>query len=140
MKSILTLLAFAVTLAACAPNELAAPSLAGTQWVLKAMPGWEMAKAAQIPTLVFRSETEAGGRTGCNTWGGTYERQGAKIRFSALMMTEMACQYGMDVEQLYMNALEQTRAISVNGDTLVLSNEAGTELARFFCASLTPPP
>jgi putative lipoprotein len=140
MKALLTLFAFAVTLAACAPDVPAAPPLAGTQWVLKAMPGWESAKAAQVPTLFFQSETQVGGRTGCNTWGGTYERQGTKIRFSAMMMTEMACQYGMDVEQLYMTALERTRAISVNGDTLVLSDEAGADLARFFRASLAPPP
>lgn len=140
MKATLTLLAFAITLAACTPSVPAAPSLAGTQWVLKAMPGWELAKAAQVPTLVFQSETQAGGRTGCNIWGGKYERQGAKIRFSAMMMTEMACQYGMDIEQLFVNALEQTRAIRVEGDILVLLDEAGAELARFFRASLAPPP
>jgi heat shock protein HslJ len=141
MKAILTLLALTVTLAACTPNDApAGPSLAGTRWVLKAMPGWESAKAAQVPTLVFQSETQVGGRAGCNIWGGTYEHKGAKIRFSAMMMTEMACEYGMDVEQLYINALERTRAIGVDGDTLTLSDEMGGELARFFRASTAVPP
>lgn len=141
MRTILILLAIAIALAACTPgNAPVGPSLAGTQWVLQAMPGWEMGKVAQVPTLVFQSETKVGGRAGCNSWGGAYEHRGAKIRFSEMMMTEMACEYGMDVEQLYVRALEKTRGINVTGNTLVLSDENGGELARFFRASPSVPP
>ena len=108
MRTIPILLAIAIALAACTPgNAPVGPSLAGTQWVLQAMPGWEMGKVAQVPTLVFQSETRGGGRSGCNSWDGAYEHRGAKIRFSEMMMTEMACENGMDVEQLYVRALEK---------------------------------
>jgi heat shock protein HslJ len=140
MKTILTLLAFALTLAACTPFDAPTPRLAGSQWVLKGMPGWEMAKAAQVPTLVFQSETQVGGRAGCNVWGGTYEHRGTRLRFTATMMTEMACEYGMEIEQLFIDVLGRTRGVSVVDDTLILSDESGGELARFFRASTAVPP
>jgi heat shock protein HslJ len=141
MKTILTILSLVLLLTACAANDAPAPvGLAGTQWVLKAMPGWEMAKAPQVPTLSFQSDTSVGGRSGCNSWGGGYEIKGNTIRFGHMRVTMMACAYGMDAEQRYLQMIEQTRAFAVNGDTLILSDEHGTEHARFFRASTATPP
>ena len=141
MKAIPTLLALAIALAACTPNMTAAgPLLTGTQWVLKAMPGWDMAKAPQVPTLFFQSATQAGGRSGCNTWGGAYVYKGGNLRFSEMRVTAMACAYGMDVERLYLDALEHARGVTVVDGTLILVSEGGAELARFFPASTAVPP
>lgn len=131
----------ALTLAACAAeNTPASPQLVGTSWILKSMPGWQMQQAPQLPMLEFRSATEAGGRAGCNIWGGTYELKANRIRFGAAYMTEMACPYGMDVEQRYIDMLARARTLAVAGDTLTLADEANAEIATFFRASKAVPP
>lgn len=131
---------FAILLAGCSAGDTpASPSLVGSTWILKAMPGWEMQQAPQIPMLEFRSASEVGGRAGCNTWGGTVELKGNRVSFSAVYMTEMACQFGMDVEQRYVEMLGRARTLTVAGDTLTLTDEAGAEIARFFRASKAVP-
>ena len=140
MRTILTALAMIVSLTACAAGDVpSAPSLAGTEWVLKAMPGWVMAKAPQIPTLHFQSDGQVGGRGGCNSWGGSYELKGTSVRFGQMRTTLMACAYGMDVEGRFHEMLRQARTLTVNGDTLTLGNGDG-ELATFFRASTAVPP
>ena len=140
MPRLLTLF-LTLVLAACTAAETpAAPSLVGSTWILKSMPGWEMQQAPQLPMLEFRSGTEAGGRAGCNTWGGTYELKGNRIKFNAMYMTEMACQYGMDVEQRYLDMLTRARMLTVAGETLTLADEANTTIATFFRASKAVPP
>ena len=137
----LAFFALALALVACTAGDTpGTPSLVGSNWILKSMPGWQMQQAAQIPMIEFRSATEAGGRAGCNIWGGTYELKGNRIRFSATYMTEMACQYGMDVEQRFIDMLAQARTLTVEGETLTLADETNTELARFFRASKAVPP
>lgn len=137
-----TFLALAITFAfaACAPGSVAGPKLAGTQWWLKEMPGWEMSKAPQLPTLFFHSDTQVGGRSGCNTWGGSYELNGDRLRFSEMRATLMACAYGMDVERQFHKMLEQVRRVRIEGETLILANDAGADLARFTRASTAVPP
>ncbi|NOT39738.1 MAG: META domain-containing protein [Alphaproteobacteria bacterium] len=140
MKPLLTLLA-ALILASCtAGNAPAAPPLAGSQWVLKAMSGWEMGKAPQVPTLNFQSDTQVGGRGGCNSWGGSYELKGTSVRFGQMRSTLMACAYGMDVETRFHEMLREVRTLTVAGDTLTLGGDGGGELATFFRASAAVPP
>lgn len=136
-----TLFLLAIFLTACTVgNAPASPSLAGTQWVLKTMPGWEMAKAPQIPTMHFQSDTQVGGRGGCNSWGGSYELNGTSVRFGQMRSTMMACSYGMDVERQFHDMLRQARTLTVAGNTLTLGGEDGHELATFFRASTAVPP
>lgn len=137
----LTTLLLALTLAACAAEDApASQTLVGTSWILKSMPGWQMQQAPQLPMLEFRTPTEAGGRAGCNIWGGNYELKANRIRFSATYMTEMACAYGMDVEQRYLDMLSRARTLAVSGDTLTLTDETNAEIASFFRASKAVPP
>jgi heat shock protein HslJ len=134
-------LLLALVLTACtAGNAPASPTLAGSEWVLKSMPGWEMQQAPQIPTLHFQSDAQVGGRSGCNTWGGGYELKGTSIRFGQMRSTLMACAYGMDVETRFHDLLKRARTLSVDGDTLTLADETGTTLATFFRASKAVPP
>jgi heat shock protein HslJ len=131
--------AIALTLAAC-NNAPAGPPLTGTQWWLNTMPGYELGKAPQVPTIHFRTSTEAGGRAGCNTWGGTYKQSAGTIRFDPVYATEMACEYGMETEQLFLAALGKARRVNLSGETLTLADEAGAELASFTRASTAVPP
>lgn len=139
MTRLATLL-LALFLAACSAGDApTSSSLAGSTWILKSMPGWQMQQAPQIPMLEFRSASEVGGRAGCNTWGGTVELKGNRVTFNAMYMTEMACEYGMDVEQRYIDTLGRARTLTVTGDTLTLADEAGAEIATFFRASKAVP-
>ncbi|MBP6010909.1 MAG: META domain-containing protein [Alphaproteobacteria bacterium] len=141
MRAALIILSFAVALASCTANEpVGHHPLAGTQWVLKAMAGWDSATAPQVPTIFFQSETSVGGRSGCNSWGGGYELKGTQIRFSRMRSTLMACAYGMEFERLYVDMIEKTHTIRLNGDVLILADESGTERAQFFRASTAVPP
>ena len=130
MKSLTILLALILT-ACAADNAPAPPSLAGTHWDLKSMPGYELSMAMSAPTLIFQSDTRAGGNSGCNGWGGSYTLKGNDIRFGQLMMTEMACVRGMDVERRYADMLDHARHVAVTGDALTLLDESGAEIARF---------
>ena len=65
---------------------------------------------------------EAGGSTGCNSFGGRYEREGDRIRFSRMVSTMMACDDPaiMTQETEFLRMLEAAdRAVAV-GDDLTL--------------------
>ena len=65
---------------------------------------------------------EAGGSTGCNSFGGQYERQGDRIRFSRMVSTLMACDDpAINAQEAgFLRMLEQVdRAVAV-GDDLTL--------------------
>lgn len=80
-------------------------------------------------TLAFDANGQAGGSSGCNTYGGSYEVQGDQVVFGELGSTLMACadQGLMDQEMAYLAALQSTGRFEVNGDTLKIwhGNEDG---------------
>jgi heat shock protein HslJ len=134
MHEVLTRVALiaAFVLAACAPIESteAAPSLAGTNWTLAAMPDWTPGDSKRAPTLNF-AESRVSGHSGCNSFSGAYELKGAKLTFSNMATTLMACDVGMNVERLFHQMLGKVRTASVTPDTLILMGEGGAEVARF---------
>jgi heat shock protein HslJ len=67
--------------------------------------------------------------------GGTYEIEGASIRFSQLFSTKMACveEERMRQETRFLKALETADRYAVSGDTLSLS--AGGEIVARFVKS-----
>jgi heat shock protein HslJ len=90
--------------------------------------------AGSEPTLTI-SGGEASGRAGCNLYGGTISIDGDRVRFSALQMTEMACdEPRMSSEAAYLAALAEVATASRSGDRLVLGGE--TVELRF---ELVPP-
>jgi heat shock protein HslJ len=120
-------LIIAVLLAACAlPNGgPAAGSLEGS-WTLTSM-GGKVPIDGSTTTIKFENG-EAGGKSGCNSYGGSYTISGNKLAFSALMQTEMACmepQGLMEQESAYLQSLSQTASFSAAGDQLELKNAAG---------------
>jgi putative lipoprotein len=85
--------------------------------------------------LRLRAEgREAGGSTGCNSFGGKYELDGDRIRFSRMVSTLMACD-DPDInaqEAAFLRMLETAdRAVAV-GDELTLY--AGERTAAWFVA------
>lgn len=71
--------------------------------------------------LVFSAgETRVNGFAGCNRFFGQYVRDGAKLSFSALGSTRMACPEGMDTEQAFLGALGETNRMELDGVFLEL--------------------
>jgi len=107
------------------------PSVGGTDvigaWVL--LRGTQTGTAIDVPdgwrvTLSFSEDGEVGGQA-CNHYGGTYQLDGGRIAFSAMSMTEMACEEPMmTVEAAYHAALAGVTAVERSGDRLTLRGEA----------------
>jgi putative lipoprotein len=110
----------------------AAP-LAGTRWRLVAL-GDEPVRAAdasRAPHLVFAVEGgRLSGSDGCNRMVGGYALDGARLSFSGIGATRMACPEGMEQAAAFARALHATAAHRVAGDLLELIDASGRVVAR----------
>jgi len=106
--------------------------LEGTQWVLE---GWSVSSQdpTEFETTASFADGEIGGRAAVNSYGGPYTA-GADGSFSTgeIVQTLMAgSEAAMRAEQTYFELLSQARRYEVDGDTLTLFDEDGTELLIF---------
>lgn len=67
-------------------------------------------------TIAFEGDQVAGSGS-CNSYGGSFERDGSSISFRDLAMTEMACVPAetMDAEQVYLRGLSHVAEVAVDG-------------------------
>lgn len=83
-------------------------------------------------TLTIDETGRASGSTGCNRWFSDVTREGDRITFGQMGMTRMACaEPQMAAEQRFEAALNATRRYRVAGEDLILTDDAGREVARF---------
>lgn len=133
-------LLLAVLLSACAvPAPVASPtavaptptSLAGTEWVAFAIDG--VAEVANPkPKLRWVSADKLAGSGGCNGFTAPVVVAQNSLRLGALASTGRAClSMPGSQEDRFFKALELTRKARVERDQLVLTDEAGKQLARF---------
>jgi heat shock protein HslJ len=114
-----------VVLAGCAllPGAMAA-ALNG-EWQLQAGDNQGQAIPIVAGTRITLNidGTQAGGGSGCNTYGGTIQISGTTIKISTLSMTEMACQDArvMASEAAYLAELPRVTAAARDGSSLVLT-------------------
>ena len=114
-------------------NVSGSPSgLQGVTWVLDrgSIDGLVATAPADARVDIRFEADEVGGRSGCNSYGGTYEADGAELSFGALGGTEMACEPAslMELETAYLAALGQVRTYRATDDELVLTG-GGARLA-----------
>ena len=110
-------------------------TLENTYWKLldvAGQPARVSEHTAEPHLLLQPAQKQAGGSTGCNSFGGPYQLSGDSLRLGPLIATLRAC---VDPEinrqeRSFLNALNETRAWQVTGDTLILSGATGP-LARF---------
>ncbi|MBV6415570.1 MAG: hypothetical protein CMLOHMNK_00082 [Steroidobacteraceae bacterium] len=121
-----------VSTATCAQPD--APALEDTYWRLVALDGVPIGLAAdqRAPDIVLQSrDRRAAGFAGCNRLTGGYTVDGAKLAFTDMASTMMACPQGMDIEQSLHEALAKVAGWTLDGRRLDLRDGAGRSVAMF---------
>lgn len=110
------------------PDGAGPGSLAGTEWRLAQLPGSPITGDAWI---AFEAGGEAGGDSGCNSFGARYDQAGASLAFSDMVSTMRACvdPARMDAERIFMAALTATRRAERADGLLRLTDADGAMLA-----------
>lgn len=110
-------------------------SLINTYWKLVTLDDKQIVtqKNFREAHLVLHQEaSRLAGATGCNTLMGSYATENEHIEFNHVATTMMACpKVQMETEHGFLTALEQVTKWSVEGDTLMLSDDNGEPLANF---------
>lgn len=123
------------------PGTLIEAPLAGTLWRLQFIEGGpaEVPPGAPVPTLELdRASSRLAGQGGCNRLMGSYGLEGSALRFGELGSTRMACPWGMELEQAYLDALGGVRGWKRYGTTLELYDDAGRLLLRYQAVAASP--
>ena len=109
-------------------------SLTSGEWALVALGGQPAPLGAgdRPATMIFTPGTNrVTGFSGCNRASGSYQLNGTTLTFGPLIMTRMACDKGMELEQRYAATMDSTRGYRLTADTLELLDTSGTVIARF---------
>jgi heat shock protein HslJ len=112
--------------------------LAGTTW--EAI-GYNNGKQAVTSVLIgttltadFGPDGTLSGKSGCNTYNGTYKVNGNQITIGPLASTRMACsdpEGVMDQEMQYLAALQNASTYKIEGNALELRTSDGALAANF---------
>jgi heat shock protein HslJ len=132
LSSLALVLALAVTQFGAAFTD--AKGLEGIEWRLIVVAGAPAATAAgnNQPSILFdQAQKKVSGYTGCNDFFGTYELDGASLKFGPIASTRRACpDPETAVETALLKALSETRGGKIKEGMLVLF-AGGEILARF---------
>lgn len=128
-----TLLALA--LAACTPTPPPPPEAPQTPPPVQNLlvgTRWDSATGGlNAPSIEFQ-QNRAGGDTSCNRWFSTVANDGPALRFGGINTTRRACAPEiMEIEREFVADLTATERAQIEGDTLILYDISGAELARF---------
>ncbi len=136
-----------LVLAACTPHAAddqptgndgqdSTVSLDGSEWVLLSLNGQPPVAQA---TIQF-ADGQAGGTTGCNHYGGSYQASDDTLTIGQMMMTEMYCvdEGVMEQEQAFTVALGTVTGYRLAAERLELLDAAGNVVLVF--APPAPPP
>ncbi len=75
--------------------------------------------------IVFNSDGTFGASTNCNTLGGEYVLNNDSIRFTNMLITEMACD-NMTVEEMLVRVLPEVEVLDCVNDSLIRLNTASS--------------
>ena len=115
-------------------NEKSAAQLENTYWKLVELNGKPVVATTRRREPHLRLSPEAKtlqGSGGCNAMRGAYQLDGARLRFTQIATTRMACPDPyMSQESAFLKVLEATDSFKLSGDKLELFG-GGNLLARF---------
>ncbi|MCI5149315.1 MAG: META domain-containing protein [Candidatus Electrothrix sp. MAN1_4] len=117
----------------CGGRQRDIPSIVNNRWYLKEVDGEEIApeSVTKLPFLkVQGSEQRIQGFAGCNDFTGSWLFAYNSFRFNRIATTRMACPVGMEVEDAFLQALDNTRRYTIKDDVLSLHDQRGRVLAR----------
>ncbi|WP_299348276.1 META domain-containing protein [uncultured Shimia sp.] len=109
----------------CKKDETVAGYDGGKTWSLIELDGQAFDARA---TLVFGDDGKITGQAPCNNYFATQTEPYPWINISAIGSTRMACPE-LEKETQFFTALEDMTLAEVTGDVLLLSNDAGREMA-----------
>ena len=116
-------------LAACAMIEQQ-PAPVGATWLVEDVGGLGMIDRTQS-TIRFEDEGRVYGSSGCNQFSGGARIHGDALSFGRLATTRRSCAPAlMAQEDRLLSALDAVNSYRLYGESLVLSNAAGTVLLR----------
>jgi putative lipoprotein len=107
--------------------------LENTHWILVEINGKPVEAGSTANEAYFELDSKGKriqGSTGCNRLSGGYETEGDTLEFSKVVMTQMACIKGMEIEAAFSKALTATTKFNLGNDGLELYRAEGL-LARF---------
>ncbi|WP_446007976.1 META domain-containing protein [Candidatus Electrothrix sp.] len=108
-------------------------TIANNRWYLIEVGGKTLApeSVSRPPFLKVQSgEQLIQGFAGCNNFTGSWLFADNDFVFSRITSTRMACPLGMEVEDAFLQALDNTRRYNIRGDILSLYDRRGKVLAR----------
>ncbi|MCW5201686.1 META domain-containing protein [Desulfobulbus sp. N2] len=108
-------------------------TIADNRWYLIEVGGktLERESVSKSPFLKVQSgEQLIQGSAGCNNFTGSWLFADNEFVFSRIAATRMACSVGMEVEDAFLQALDNTRRYTIRGDILRLHDRRGRVLAR----------
>lgn len=118
MKKVLLALFVVLLLQACT-KDLSLMKQQDTKWELARWPGKTLPTAAKA-TLNISGGNKIGGKSFCNTYGGSAVINGNAIQFSKIFGTKMYCEAVADAENKYYADLEKVTAGNISGKRLYL--------------------
>lgn len=105
-------------------------SLAGTEWRILELNG-KSADPEVTSTLAFGADGAVNGNGGCNTFRGSVDIEGTKMKFGQLASTMMACEGAKSAQEALVHAaLSKTASYSVQNGELTLLDAANRIVAR----------
>lgn len=118
--------------------------LTGTEWRLVSL-GPTGAEQDVIPgtnvTLRLGEDGRAGGSTGCNSYGGSYQVRGDTISFSRIVATRCACldQNANEQEHRFLAALESASRFRLTSNRLTILSDRARSVLSFVNNSAPDP-
>ncbi|MDU9049914.1 MAG: META domain-containing protein [Candidatus Electrothrix sp. Rat3] len=117
----------------CKGKERRIATIADNRWYLIEVGGkmLEPETVSKSPFIKVQSgEQLIQGSAGCNNFTGSWLFANNEFVFSRIAATRMACPVGMEMEDAFLQALDNTRRYTIKGDTLRLHDQRGKVLAR----------
>ena len=121
-----------------APEGCSGPSpsaqLQNTYWKLMTLNNTPIESpegTRELHLVLSSQDLRVKGFAGCNSFMGAYELEGAKITFSRVAGTMMACAGDMSIERRIHEMLSRVAGWKISGETLHLTNAQGIPIATF---------
>ena len=104
-------------------TEPGSVDLTSRKWLLKSISGKAVNLGKEVPFLNFDSgKKSAGGNSGCNVFGGNYEADGSRIKFSDIISTMRACEFEdrMSIERTFLDGLQNADRFEIKNGRLFI--------------------